>query len=179
MRLRATRIESAVRAASSLVAAVLAVAPGSPARAEVSWRLSDPTLQALAVRLAPTLEANRRQLKGRTGLVQGFGAGAIYPQIWLRDSATLVPLSRFTSPRSDLDSWLVEHLAHQRDDGALWDWIAAGDPSVFRNDAPAVAAVYRDGPVVISADRNTTEADQESARVLAARSSGSRATGRG
>jgi len=144
------------------------LACGVGARAEVTWRLADPALQALAARLAPTLEANRKELRGRTGLVRGFGAGAVYPQIWLRDSATLVPLSRFLYPRDHLDSWLVEHLAHQQDDGALRDWIAAGEPSAFRNDAPRVQAVYRAGPVAISADRNTTEADQETSAVEAA-----------
>src|SRR2546428_4603946 len=151
-----------------IVLAVVFVAWAAGARAEVSWRFVDPTLQALAARLAPTLEANRKELHGRTGPVRGFGAGAVYPQIWLRDSATLVPLSRFLYPRKYLDSWLVEHLAHQQDDGALRDWIAAGEPSAFRNDAPRVQAVYRAGPVVISADRNTTEADQETSAVEAA-----------
>ncbi|PYQ15670.1 MAG: hypothetical protein DMF80_08205 [Acidobacteria bacterium] len=141
--------------------------PGG-AHGEVSLRLGDPALQALSGRLAPTLEANRKELRGRTGLVRGFGAGTAYPQIWLRDSATLLPLARWLYPRDYLDSWLVEHLAHQRADGALRDWIAAGWPSAFRRDAPAVEAVYREGPVVISADRNTTEADQEASAVEAA-----------
>jgi len=141
---------------------------GADARADVSIRLADPSLQALVRYLAPTLEANRKELRGRTGLVRGFGAGAVYPQIWLRDSATLIPLARYLHPRDHLDSWLEEHLAHQREDGALWDWIAAGDPSAFRNDAPRVEAVYRAGAVVISADRNTTEAYQETSAVEAA-----------
>jgi hypothetical protein len=156
-----------VRARPVLLALVL-VARAVDARAEVSIRVADSGLQALFGRLAPTLEANRKELRGRTGLVRGFGAGAVYPQIWLRDSATLVPLSRFLYGRDHLDSWLVEHLAHQQADGALRDWIAAGDPSAFRNDAPRVEAVYRAGPVVISADRNTTEADQETSAVEAA-----------
>jgi len=162
-------MESAVRAAPRVVVLALGLTalPGA-VPAEVSWRLSDPALQALAVRLVPHLEANRRELRGRTGLVVGFGAGATYPQIWLRDSATLLALSRYVHPRPYLDSWLVEHLAQQRDDGALWDWVAAGDPAVFREYAPAVVAVYREGPVVLSADRNTTEADQESSAVHAA-----------
>ena len=163
-----------------LVLAVLFCACGrGTARGEVSFRLSDPALQALTRHLAPTLEANRKQLRGRTGPVRGFGAGAVYPQVWLRDSATLTPLARYLYARDHLDSWLVEHLAHQREDGALRDWIAAGEPSAFRADAPAVEAVYRDGAVVISADRNTTEADQETSAVEAAhqafRSSGDRA----
>ena len=167
---RGGRLESAVPRRRIVLAFIFhfLAAGAAGARAEVSWRLADPALQALAARLAPTLEANRKELHGRTGLVRGFGAGAVYPQIWLRDSATLVPLSRFLYSREYLDSWLVEHLAHQQDDGALRDWIAAGEPSAFRNDAPRVEAVYRAGPVVISADRNTTEADQETSAVEAA-----------
>jgi hypothetical protein len=163
-------LESVVPSPSrgALVVLLLLTAGGPRARAEVSFRLADPSLQALTRYLAPTLEANRKQLRGRTGLVHGFGAGAVYPQIWLRDSATLTPLARYLYPREYLDSWIVEHLAHQREDGALRDWIAAGEPSVFRNDAPRVEAVYRAGPVVISADRNTTEADQETSAVQAA-----------
>lgn len=157
-----------MRAARRILLALAFLAGGFDARAEVSVRLADPALQALCERLAPTLEANRKELRGRTGLVRGFGAGAVYPQIWLRDSATLIPLSRYLYPRDHLESWLVEHLAHQQADGALRDWIAAGDPSAFRNDAPRVEAVYRAGVVVISADRNTTEADQETSAVEAA-----------
>ena len=151
-----------------ILVALWCVAGGLDARAEVSFRLADPSLQALTRHLAPTLEANRKELRGRTGLVRGFGAGAVYPQIWLRDSATLIPLARYLYAREYLESWLGEHLAHQREDGALRDWIAAGEPSAFRNDAPLVEAVYRAGPVVISADRNTTEADQETSAVEAA-----------
>jgi hypothetical protein len=161
-------VRAAYRPAILLALALALVAFGKDTGAEVSWRLADPALQALAAHLAPTLEANRKELRGRTGLVHGFGAGAVYPQIWLRDSATLVPLARFLYPREYLDSWLGEHLAHQREDGALRDWIASGEPSAFRNDAPRVEAVYRAAGLVISADRNTTEADQETSAVEAA-----------
>jgi hypothetical protein len=71
--------------------------------------------------------------------VRGFGAGTLYPQIWLRDSATLIPASRYFFPAEYLTSWLEEHLSHQRANGELWDWIAAGDPGAFTNDAPAPA----------------------------------------
>ena len=157
-----------LRPRALVLAALFCVCGRGDARGEVSFRLSDPALQALTRHLAPTLEANRKQLRGRTGPVRGFGAGALYPQVWLRDSATLIPLARYLYAREHLDSWLVEHLAHQREDGALRDWIAAGEPSAFRADAPAVEEVYRDGALVISADRNTTEADQETSAVEAA-----------
>jgi hypothetical protein len=128
----------------------------------------DANLDALQDRFPPTLEANRRELGGQTGPVRGFGAGTIYPQIWLRDSATLIPATRYFFPPEYLTSWLEEHLSHQRANGELWDWIAAGDPKFFANDAPRAEAVYRAGEAVLSADKNTSEADQESSAVLAA-----------
>ena len=114
----------------------------------------------------PTLEANRKELRGRTGTVKAFGAGARYPQVWLRDSATLVPLARYHYPAEYLTSWIEEHLANQGADGGLDDWIAAGPPSAFVADAPRAREVFRAGAAVLTADKNTVEADQESSAVL-------------
>jgi hypothetical protein len=114
------------------------------------------------------LEANRKEFQGQTGLVQGFGAGAVYPQIWLRDSVTLIPLTRYSYPLDYLTSWLEEHLSHQSRSGALNDWVAAGEVAHFTQWAPQARQVYRAGQVVLSADKNTTEADQEASAVLAA-----------
>src|SRR6185436_12444780 len=126
------------------------------------------SVDALQQLLLPTLESNRASFRGRTGRVLGFGAGAAYPQVWLRDSATLLPLAVYSEPRERLVSWLEEHLAHQSDDGTLFDWVAAGEAVRFRADAPRVREVYRKDDLVISADRNTTESDQEASAVLAA-----------
>ena len=71
-------------------------------------------------------------------------------------------------PAEFLTSWIEEHLSHQLPDGALWDWIAAGEPAQFAADAPHVAQVYSAGGVVLSADKNTTAADQEASAVDAA-----------
>jgi GH15 family glucan-1,4-alpha-glucosidase len=101
-------------------------------------------------------------------VVRGFGAGATYPQIWLRDSATLVPLTRYFYPREYLTSWLEEHLSHQARSGSLYDWVAAGEVGHFSTWAPEARQIYRAGPIVLSADKNTTEADQEASAVLAA-----------
>ena len=132
-----------------------------------SWESGDPALDALQARLPRLLDANRKAFTGRTGAIRAFGAGETYPQIWLRDSATLVPLSRFHEGRPALESWLVEHLAHQDGSGALFDWIAPGEPKDFPY-APQARVVYRDGSLVMTADKNTTESDQESSAVLAA-----------
>jgi len=116
----------------------------------------------------PTLESNRKSFSGRSGPVEGFGAGEAYPQIWLRDSATLVTVSRFYYAAEQLTSWLEEHLSHQQPDGQLHDWIAAGPASHFATYAPRAREIFGFGEDVLSADKNTVEADQETSAVIAA-----------
>jgi len=142
--------------------------PGGAVSREAGYSTGDPALDALQKEFLPTLTANRREFAGQTGLVRGFGAGAVYPQVWLRDSATMLPATRYHFPVEWLTSWLEEHLAHQRPDGQLWDWIAAGDAAPFKADAPRAAQVYRAGGVVLSADKNTTATDQEASAVESA-----------
>ena len=153
---------------------MLAVALATPSFARAtppgtSYRTGDPGIDALQALVAQTLETNRRTFAGRTGTVNGFGAGTTYPQIWVRDSATLLPLTRWHYDRAHLASWLEEHLANQNADGSLPDWVAAGEAARFQADAPRAREVYRAGGIVLCADRNTTEADQETSAVLAAR----------
>ena len=66
-------------------------------------------LSHLQERFVPVGKANRKSFRGRSGEVSGFGAGAHYPQIWLRDSATLLPVTRFFYERELLTSWIEEH----------------------------------------------------------------------
>jgi hypothetical protein len=146
-----------------LFAAALLAAAGT------TYRSGDPAIDALQPLLAQTLEANRKTFAGRTGVVRGFGAGAAYPQVWIRDSATLLPLTRWHYDRAHLASWLEEHLAHQNPDGSLNDWVAAGDAPRFVADAPRARVVHRAPGRILSADRNTSSADQESSAVDAAR----------
>jgi hypothetical protein len=134
---------------------------------QTAYATGDPALDGLQDLFRPTLEANRKELKGRTGAVKAFGAGARYPQVWLRDSATLIPLVRYFYPAEYLTSWIEEHLANQGPDGGLDDWIAAGPASAFVADAPRAREVHRVGAAVLTADKNTVEADQESSAVRA------------
>ena len=126
--------------------------PPNDCASRTSYRTGDVTLDALQQRFRPVLEANKKSFAGRTGTVQGFGAGSIYPQVWLRDSATILPATRYFYTSPFLTSWLEEHLSHQLAEGALWDWIAAGAPSQFTTNAPRAAQVYSSGSVVLSAD---------------------------
>ncbi len=98
------------------------------------------TLQKL-IRL--TLKQDEVEFPGRTGKVCGFSAGSGYPQIWLRDAATIIPASRYYYPGNYMTSWLEEHLAFQMSSGPLEDWIDARGKS----------------------DKNTVETDQEASAV--------------
>lgn len=142
---------------------------------QTAYSSGDDSLNRLQDFFLPTLEANAKQFPGQQGSVRGFGAGRVYPQIWLRDSATIIPASRYYYPAEYLTTWLEEHLSYQGEDGRLNDWIASGGAANFLSDAPQVREVYRAASgeaggeaITISADKNSTEADQETSAVDAA-----------
>ncbi len=141
-------------------------------RQETWYFIDDPAINDLQKFFPSTLAATEKQFRGQRGQITGFGAGTTYPQIWLRDSATAIPVARYYYPAQFLSSWIEEHLAHQRTDGSLNDWIAAGSRSNFLSGAPRAKDVYQSdrstGSIIVSADKNTTEADQETSAVDAA-----------
>jgi hypothetical protein len=109
-------------------------------------RTSVPEYRDLLHLVRATLSHDRVEFDGKSGPVAGFSAGTSYPQIWLRDAATIIPASKYFYPAEYLCSWVEEHLARQRLDGSLFDWV---DPEG-------------------KTDKNTTETDQEASAVLAA-----------
>jgi len=108
---------------------------------------SVPELNSLMKLIRTTLKHNEVSFQGRTGHVDGFSAGAGYPQIWVRDANTIIPASRYFYPASYMHSWLDELLSYQRPDGSLPDWF----------DSRGVT------------DKNTVETDQEASAVQAGR----------
>ena len=108
---------------------------------------SVPEFNALMKLIRVTLKHNEVSFEGRTGRVDGFSAGAGYPQIWVRDANTIIPASRYFYPASYLHSWLDELLSYQQPDGSLPDWF----------DSQGVT------------DKNTVETDQEASAVQADR----------
>ncbi len=121
----------------------LSLEPGPYTKIESSV----PELNSLMKLIRVTLKHNEVSFKGRTGRVDGFSAGAGYPQIWVRDAATIIPASRYFYPASYVRSWLDELLSYQRPDGSLPDWFDS-----------------RGGT-----DKNTVETDQETSAVQAGR----------
>ncbi|MBM3284283.1 MAG: hypothetical protein FJY81_00240 [Candidatus Aminicenantes bacterium] len=111
-----------------------------------AFRSSVPELETLRKLIRLTLTHNETGFPGKTGKVSAFTAGGGYPQVWLRDAATILPASRYYYPQAFLSSWLEEHLAFQKEDGALEDWIDSQGRS----------------------DKNTVETDQEASAIHAA-----------
>jgi hypothetical protein len=135
-----------------LKAAVLArgfrpLASGEPkARPLTDFRSSLKEFREMFGLIRATLNRNKVTFAGKTGPVSGFAAGTTYPEIWVRDSATILPASRLIYETPVLKSWLLEHLAYQKADGQLEDWFDGRGKS----------------------DKNTTETDQETSAVRAA-----------
>ncbi len=105
-----------------------------------------PELETLRKLIRLTLAHNETEFPGKTGKISAFTAGEGYPQVWLRDAATILPASRYYYPQTFLSSWLEEHLAFQKEDGSLEDWIDSQGRS----------------------DKNTVETDQEASAIQAA-----------
>jgi hypothetical protein len=136
------------------------IAPGPP-QVEVESQAMGRIRQVLA-RLPVALAKNHKTLVVPDGTVTGFGAGEGYPQIWLRDSAWLMPAAAAHYDADTLTSWLDLHLSVAEKNGRLRDWVAVASPETFREWAPRVKAL---GPLVV--DTNTNESDQEPSAALA------------
>ncbi|MBE0664446.1 MAG: hypothetical protein IH584_01390, partial [Candidatus Aminicenantes bacterium] len=76
----------------------------------------------------------------------GFAAGTTYPQVWIRDAATMMLYARFFYPLPILQEMVDRFFLRQGLDGQIQDWI----------------------DTVGRCDKNTVETDQESSLVLAA-----------
>lgn len=134
-------------------------APGLPQNAESAFVKR---VRQVFARVPTTLAKNHKTFAVPDGTVSGFGAGEAYPQIWLRDSAWIVPAAAAYYEADTLTSWLDLHLSVAMKNGRLRDWVAASTPETFREWAPAVSAV---GPLAV--DTNTNESDQEPSAALA------------
>jgi len=76
----------------------------------------------------------------------GFAAGTTYPQVWIRDTATMMPYARCFYPLPDLQGIIDRFFLTQSRQGEIQDWVDTAG----------------------RCDKNTVESDQESSLVLAA-----------
>ncbi len=86
------------------------------------------------------------EIRDGNGNIIGFSAGSAYPQVWIRDTATLVAYAKHFYPFETMAQGIRLFLEHQAPDGEVVDW------------------VDRDGKT----GKNTVETDQESSLILAA-----------
>jgi hypothetical protein len=80
------------------------------------------------------------------GALFGFAAGSDYPQLWIRDFATMLPYARFFYSPGELAAVVDRFFLAQTPAGEVQDWV----------------------DTVGRSDKNTVESDQESSLVLAA-----------
>ncbi len=80
------------------------------------------------------------------GALFGFAAGSTYPQIWIRDTATLLGYASFFYPLPVLQKMVDRFFTSQNPDGQVQDWVDTAG----------------------RCDKNTVETDQESSLVLVA-----------
>ena len=133
-----------------------------PVRPVASESASLKRIRQVLARVPETLAKNHKTFVVPDGTVTGFGAGDAYPQIWLRDSAWIVPAAAAYYDAGTLTSWLDLHLAAAGKNGRLRDWVAPGAPEVFREWAPRVMALG-----TLAVDTNSNESDQEASAALA------------
>jgi hypothetical protein len=87
---------------------------------------------------------NCEVIRGRR--IWGFSPGSSYPQIWIRDTATLIAYAKHHYPLQIFKNMLQLFFEHQEENGAVPDWVD-------------ISGQY---------DKNTVSSDQESSLVLAA-----------
>jgi len=132
--------------AVALLPLTSAAGPEAQTAATTTIRSSVSEIPSLWRLIRATLASDRVSFEGKSGPVTAFFAGSAYPEMWIRDAATIIPASRWYDPAEDILSGLEEILSFQDRDGGLPDWIDSRGRS----------------------DKNTTETDQEASAVLAA-----------
>lgn len=104
----------------------------------------NPVLDSEQYLLRMTLKNS--ELRDKDGDLFGFSAGSTYPQVWIRDTATLMAYAKRVYPFEAMARSIRLFLEHQGAEGEIVDW------------------VDREG----NTGKNTVETDQESSLVLAA-----------
>jgi hypothetical protein len=89
-----------------------------------NYTTEDSSILGLNPLLTSALNSNLISFKGKSGQIYGFSSGAGYPQIWVRDSATIVPFARYFCGDEYMETWIDEFLYCQADNGSICDFIS-------------------------------------------------------
>lgn len=114
-------------------------------KGELKYRTDYPEINELQTLIVNTINSSATFFVDNGKTVCGFYAGSGYPQIWVRDSATVVQTGRYLFPEVYFSSWIEAFCENQPENGSIPDYI-----SLYGN------------------DKNTVETDQEASFVHSA-----------
>lgn len=129
-------------------------APRSGSDVQTHWAVDElNAIEALREPIVRTLEAMETRFAGVSGEVWSFRPGADYPEVYIRDLATILPAAQFLFNDRFLGTAINEFLAIQYDDrpgdaeDALW-WPDRPGPGavsgIIRSDRPTKMVVVSD-----------------------------------
>ena len=111
----------------------------------LEYQTDYPEVSNLAKLIEQTMDSSSTSFNGKYGRSYGFYAGSGYPQIWVRDSATTIPVARYLYSEEFINSWIEEFLLNQAENGSVYDYVSP-----------------------FGSDKNTVETDQETSLVHSA-----------
>ena len=111
-------------------------------KGKLQYRTDYPEINKLQTLIVNTTNSSATIFSDNGTLISGFYAGSGYPQIWVRNSATLIQTGRYLFPENFFSSWIEAFCSRQEENGSIADYISP-----------------------YGSDKNTVETDQEASLV--------------
>jgi len=112
---------------------------------KLEYRTDYPEINKLQALIVNTTKSSATVFVENGKPVLGFCAGSGYPQIWVRDSATVIQTGRYLFPETFFSSWIEAFCENQMENGSIPDYIS-----------------------LYGSDKNSVETDQEASFVHSA-----------
>ncbi|MDD4248671.1 MAG: trehalase family glycosidase [Methanosarcina sp.] len=112
---------------------------------KLEYRTDYPEINKLQALIVNTTNSSATVFVDNGKPILGFYAGSGYPQIWVRDSATVIQTGRYLFPETFFSSWIEAFCENQMENGSIPDYISP-----------------------YGSDKNTVETDQEASLVHSA-----------
>lgn len=114
-------------------------------KGKLEYKTDYPEINKLQALIVNTTNVSATTFVDNGTSIFGFYAGSGYPQIWVRDSATMIQTGRYLFPENFFSSWIEAFYDTQADNGSIPDYISP-----------------------YGSDKNTVETDQETSLVHSA-----------
>lgn len=111
-------------------------------KGKLEYRTDYPEINKLQALIVNTTNSSATMFVEKGKSIFGFYAGSGYPQIWVRDSATVIQTGRYLFPETFFGSWIEAFCDNQEINGSIPDYISP-----------------------YGSDKNTVETDQEASLV--------------